>query len=57
MVDEDKLKRLLELKKLRDDAEKEINDILGGEKPKRKWTRRANGGEGTVEGANPPAAN
>lgn len=40
-MDETKLAKLLELNKQREAIEAEINALLGGERPKRTWMRRA----------------
>jgi hypothetical protein len=40
-VDEPKLKRLIELYKQREEIEAEITGLLGGERPKRTWKRKA----------------
>ena len=40
MIDESKLERLMELKQQREKIEIEITTLMGGEIPKRKWTRR-----------------
>lgn len=51
MVDEAKLKRLMELNEQREKIEAEITVLLGGERPKRKWTRRTEPEAATTQGA------
>jgi hypothetical protein len=40
MVDEQRLQRLIELQKQREQIETEITGLLGGERPKRTWKRK-----------------
>jgi hypothetical protein len=53
MIDETKLDRLMELKRQREKIDAEITTLMGGEVPKRKWTRRTPQNEGADQTASP----